>query len=85
MVDKRLLERVSFVHRGKVFTCVAVEGPPVAGTPDLSAAGESGVWSVTVGGVKRDAFRRSRDDTQQRVVARVITWYEHGMDGAAEP
>ena len=72
MADKRPLERVSFMHRGRVFVCVVV---------DRSAPETPGnaVWSVTVGGVKRDAFARSGTDTQKSVVARVVAWYERGV------
>jgi hypothetical protein len=85
-MDKRPLERLTFTHRGKVFTCVVVSRPLVAASLELPAQPPNGVWSVTVAGVKRDAFERDRkSDTQDNVMARVIAWYERGVAVPAEP
>ena len=84
MVDKRSLERLTFTHRGKVFSCVVKQVQVVAAGPELPARPSRGVWSVTVAGVKRDAFEWDRKaDTQENVIARVIRWYEQESDGSA--
>jgi hypothetical protein len=85
-MDKRPLERLTFTHRGKVFTCLVVNQPLVAASLELPAEPAKGVWSVTVAGVRRDVFERNRkSDTQENVMARVIAWYERGGDVPAEP
>ena len=86
MAKPRPLERVTFTHRGKVFTCTVVSRPLVAASHEVPAQAPNGVWSVTVAGVRRDAFERDREsDTQENVVARVIAWYERGVPGPAQP
>ena len=86
MLNKRPLERVTFVHHGKVVTCVVVDRPLVAASPEVPARPSNGVWSVTMAGVRRNAFERDvKGDTQENVVSRVIAWYEREVVPAAEP
>jgi len=86
MADKRALERVTFTHRGKVFSCVVVDRPLAATSLEVPPRATNGVWSVTVEGTRRDVFPRDRKgDTQDNVVARVIAWYEQSRSAPAGP